>query len=262
MTFDGTAGAVPYTLLPPASGAGPAPVVVAWHLMDAPCTDAAFAAALPLAGVDAWRLYLGMPWSGRRAYPEGYELSRRDPMMAYADPVVRQATQEFPAAWAELASRFPFAEGPVGIVGGSLGGAVALAVAASGVVPVAAVAVVNAAIRATSLVSLIESMTGEPYAWNDASRAAAARLDFVARAAELPPATLVVSGEEDYPSFRADAADLAAALPRGKLVTVPGLAHPLAERPGDQPAPQLPEAKAVDAAMTDWFATHLGRGDV
>ncbi|GAB1645984.1 prolyl oligopeptidase family serine peptidase [Krasilnikovia sp. MM14-A1259] len=259
MSIQGTANEVPFTLLPPGSGDGPAPVVVAWHLMDAPCTDAAFAAALPLADVDAWRLYLGMPWSGARAFPEGYELSRRDPMMGYADPVVRQATEEFPAAWAELAARFPFADGPVGIVGGSLGGAVALAVAASGTVPVAAVAVVNAAIRATSVVSLVESMTGEPYRWDDASRAAAARLDFVARAAELPAATLVVSGEEDYPSFRADAADLAAALPDGRLVTVPGLAHPLAERPGDQPAPQSPVAKVVDAAMIDWFATHLPR---
>ena len=251
------AGEVPFTLLPPASGAGPAPVVVAWHLMDAPCTDAAFAAALPLSGLDAWRLYLGMPWCGQRAYPQGRELSRRDPMMLYVDPVVRQATDEFPAAWAELASRFPFADGPVGIVGGSLGGTVALTVAASGAVPVAAVAIVNAAIRATSVVSLIESATGEPYPWDDDSRAAAARLDYVARAADLPAATLVVSGEEDHPSFRADAAALADALPRGRLVSVPGLAHPLAEQPGEAPAPQLPVAAAVDAAMTDWFAGHL-----
>jgi pimeloyl-ACP methyl ester carboxylesterase len=254
------AGQVPFTLLPPASTAGPAPVVVAWHMMDAPCTNAAFAAALPLSGVDAWRLYLGMPWCGSRAYPEGYELSRRDPMMLYVDPVVRQAVEEFPAAWAELASRFPFADGPVGIVGGSLGGAVALAVAASGTMPVAAVAVVNAAIRAASVVSLVESMTDTPYRWDDASRAAAARLDFVARAAELPAATLVVSGEEDFASFRVDAAALASALPDGRLVTVPGLAHQLAERPGEEPAPQLPVAEVVDAAMTEWFVAHLPRG--
>jgi pimeloyl-ACP methyl ester carboxylesterase len=251
------AGEVPFTLLPPASGAGPAPVVVVWHMMDAPCTNAAFAAALPLSGVDAWRLYVGMPWCGKRAYPQGYELSRRDPMMLYVDPVVRQAVEEFPAVWADLVSRFPFADRPLGIVGGSLGGAVALAVAASGTVPVAAVAVVNAAIRAASVVSLIESVTGEPYRWDDDSRAAAARLDFVARAAELPAATLVVSGEEDYPALRADAAALASTLPGGRLVTVPDLGHPLAERPGEEPAPQLPVAKAVDAAMTDWFTAHL-----
>lgn len=258
MSIDGWAGGVPFTLSPPASHAGPAPAVVAWHMMDAPCTHAAFAAALPLAGVDAWRLYLGMPWCPPRADPEGLERSRRDPMMGYVDPVVRQATEEFPAAWAELAERFPFGDRPVGIVGGSLGGAVALAVAASGTIPVAAVAVVNAAIRASSVVSLIESTTGEPYRWDDASRAAAARLDFVARASDLPARTLVVSGEDDYPGLRADAVALAAALPQGRLVTVPGLAHPLAERPGEEPAPQLPVAKAVDATMTEWLATHLG----
>jgi pimeloyl-ACP methyl ester carboxylesterase len=229
-------------------------------MMDAPCTNAAFAAALPMSGVDAWRLYLGMPWCGPRAYPEGYELSRRDPMMRYVEPVVRQAMEEFPVAWADLAARFPFADRPVGIVGGSLGGAVALAVAASGTVPVAAVAVVNAAIRASSVVALIESVSGEPYRWDGASRAAAARLDFVARATELPAPTLVVSGEEDYPAFRADAAALATALPDGRLVTVPGLAHPLAERPGEEPAPQLPVAKAVDTAMIEWFTAHLRHG--
>jgi hypothetical protein len=68
---------------------------------------------------------------------------------------------------------------------------------------------------------------------------------------------LVVSGDEDYPAFRADAAALAAAVPGARLTTVPGLAHPLAERPGDQPAPQTPQAKTVDGAITAWFATHL-----
>src|SRR6059036_2038107 len=125
MTITGTAAGVPFTALPPPGG-GCAPLIVTWHMMDAPCTDAAFAAALPLAGLDAWRIHLGMPWCGARAYPEGYELSRQDPVMLYVDPVVRQATEEFPAALAHLRSRFPLNDGPVGIVGGSLGGAVAL----------------------------------------------------------------------------------------------------------------------------------------
>lgn len=57
--------------------------------------------------------------------------------------------------------------------------------------------------------------------------------------------------------FRADAAALAAAVPGARLTTVPGLAHPLAERPGDQPAPQTPQARIVDDAITAWFGTHL-----
>ncbi|MEU4235870.1 alpha/beta hydrolase [Actinoplanes sp. NPDC026619] len=257
MAIIGTAAGVPFTALPPAAG-GPAPLVVTWHMMDAPCTDEAFAAALPLSGVEAWRIHLGMPWCGPRSYPEGYELSRRDPMMLYVDPVVRQAADEFPAALADLRKRFPITDAPIGVVGGSLGGAVALTVTASKVVPVAALAVVNAAIRASSVVELVSGLSEQPYPWNDSARAAADRLDFVARATDLhSTALLVVSGDEDYPAFRADAAALAAAVPNAQLTTVPGLAHPLAERPGDQPAPQTPEAATVDAAITAWFTTHL-----
>ncbi|GII25879.1 alpha/beta fold hydrolase [Planosporangium mesophilum] len=257
MIVTGTAAGVPFTALPPVGG-GPAPLVVTWHMMDAPCTDAAFAAALPLAGVDAWRVHLGMPWCGARAYPEGYELSSRDPMMLYVDPVVRQAVDEFPAALVDLRARFPITDAPIGLVGASLGGAVALTVTASGVVPVAALAVVNAAIRASSVVALISGVTDTPYPWDDASRAAADRLDFIARAADLDgTALLVVSGDEDFPMFRIDAAALADTVPGASLITVPGLAHPLAERPGEEPAPQTPEAKLVDDAITAWFITHL-----
>ncbi|GIM96784.1 alpha/beta hydrolase family protein [Paractinoplanes toevensis] len=257
MAIIGTAAGVPFTALPP-SGNGPAPLVVTWHMMDAPCTDAAFAAALPMADVAAWRVHLGMPWCGSRSYPEGYELSRRDPMMLYVDPVVRQAVDEFPAALADLRERFPITDEPIGVVGASLGGAVALTVTASGIVPVAALAVVNAAIRASSVVELVAGLSEQPYPWDDDSRTAADRLDFIARAADLHGTpVLVVSGDEDYPAFRADAAALAAAVPKARLTTVPGLAHPLAERPGDQPAPQTPPARTVDAAITDWFAAHL-----
>src|SRR5215468_7980462 len=171
MAVTGTAAGVPFTALPPVGG-GPAPLVVTWHMMDAPCTDAAFAAALPLAGVQAWRVHLGMPWCGARAYPEGHELSRGDPMMLYVDPVVRQAVEEFPAALVDLRARFPIVDAPIGVVGGSLGGAGALAV-------------VNAAIRASSVVALVTDLTGQPYPWDDTSRAAADRLDFVARAEDL-----------------------------------------------------------------------------
>lgn len=163
-----------------------------------------------------------------------------------------------PADLADLRARFPIVDAPVGVVGGSLGGAVALSVTASGVVPVAALAVVNAAIRASSVVGLISDGSDRPYAWDDASRAAADRLDFVARAGDLDgTALLVVSGAEDFPTFRVDAEALADAVPGARLITVPGLAHPLAERPGEEPAPQLPEAKIVDEAISARFTAHL-----
>jgi hypothetical protein len=75
---------------------------------------------------------------------------------------------------------------------------------------------------------------------------------------------LVISGELDFPAFRTDAAELVDAL-RGRyaelgqvqLITVADLPHPLAEQPGLEAAPQLPAAKVVDEAMTEWFLSHL-----
>ncbi|WP_110945386.1 alpha/beta hydrolase family protein [Streptomyces avicenniae] len=274
-----TAAGVPFAALPPSvpTAEERPPLLVTWHLMDPPRTEAAFAAALPLRGVPAWRVHLGMPWCGARQLPGGdaevVERVRRDAVHGYLEPVVDQAVDEFPGALAELRERFPVAAGgPIGVVGGSLGGAVALRVMAEGRVRVGVGAVVNAAVRARSIVGLLEGVTGRPYPWTDASRAVAGRLDFVARAGDLArgetqPPLLVVSGAQDYPDLRTDAADLVAAL-RGRyadedhvqLLTVPGLDHPLAEPPGDAPAPQLPTARVVDAAMTEWFVRHLTPG--
>ena len=53
-TITGTAAGVPFTALPPTTTIdGPAPLIVTWHMLDAPRTDAAFAAALPMIGVPA-----------------------------------------------------------------------------------------------------------------------------------------------------------------------------------------------------------------
>ncbi|SDD10418.1 alpha/beta hydrolase family protein [Actinokineospora iranica] len=277
----GVAAGVPFTALPPAVPAGgPAPLVLTWHMIDAPRTDAAFAAALPLAGVPAWRVHLGMPLCGARMADGSMDAvvarAIEDAVLSYAAPFVRQAVDELPAALADLRERLPVDDGPIGVVGGSLGGAVALRVLAERRIPVAAAAVVNAAVRARSLVALIEGLTEQPYRWTDEAAQAAADLDFVARSGDIAggpaqPPLLLVSGEQDYPTFRADTAELAAAL-RGRyrrpddvrLITVPDLAHPLAEPPGVEPAPQLPQATAVDAEITAWFRHHLvssGRTD-
>lgn len=259
--ISGVAAGVPFTALPPSSD-GPAPLVIAWHLLDAPCTDAAFAAALPLSGVAAWRVYLGLPMCGARSAPNGQDaivaLAREDIVLRYVDNLVRQAFDEFPAALAEIRARFGIADGPIGVVGGSLGGAVASLVLAERPVPIAAGALLNAAIRARSVAEVVEQGMDAPYVWTDAARAAADRLDFVARADELADVpVLVVSGELDHPPLRADALELAAELPRSRLVSVSGLDHPLAERPGAEPAPQIPHARVVDHAVTDWFNRHL-----
>jgi pimeloyl-ACP methyl ester carboxylesterase len=265
--ISGVAAGVPFTALPPAVPlSGPAPLVIAWHMLDAPCTDAAFAAALPLDDLPAWRVYLGMPMCGARSAPSGREaiidLAREDIVLRYVDGLVRKAVGEFPAALAAVRERFDIAERPIAVVGGSLGGAVASLVLAESPVPIAAAALINAGIRARSVASLVERGQGIPYTWTDAARQAADRLDFVARAEDIAAggaAVLVVSGELDYPELRADAIDLADALGTD-LVSVPGLDHPLAQRPGTEPAPQIPNAKVVDEAVTAWFLRHCFSG--
>jgi hypothetical protein len=140
---------------------------------------------------------------------------------------------------------------------------VLLQILARSQIPIAAAAVVNPAVRVRSAVGLVGGGTGRPYPWNAESRKAADRLDFVAHvediAARTPqPPLLVLSGELDYPISCTDAAELVGALRERyaqpdhiQLTTVPDLAHPLAEPPGLQPAPQLPAAKTVDETIED-----------
>ena len=142
----------------------------------------------------------------------------------------------------------------------------ALRVLTAGETPIRAVALVNPAVRMRSVVGLVEGLAGHPYRWTAQADETADELDFVARAAELTaqPPLLLVSGERDHPDLRTDAAALVDALraryaqpDEVELVTVPDLAHPLAEEPGMEPAPQLPTARAVDEILTRWFVRQL-----
>ncbi|MDT7568746.1 MAG: hypothetical protein QOG76_7370 [Pseudonocardiales bacterium] len=273
-TITGTAAGVPFTALPPTgSTGGPAPLIVTWHMLDAPRTDAAFAAALPMTGVPAWRVHLGMPMCGARMVDGRVdaiiELARKDALMAFLAPFVHQAAEEFPAALVALRDQLPVDDGPIGVLGGSLGGAVALEVLTMQRVPIKAVALVNPAVRIRSVVGLVVTgMTGsaEPYPWTAESRKTADELDFVARAEDVTaqPPLLLVSGELDHPALRTDAAALIDALRERyahpdevELRTVPDLPHPLADEPGLEPAPQRPAAKVVDGILTQWFLRQL-----
>ncbi|GAA1205620.1 prolyl oligopeptidase family serine peptidase [Pseudonocardia alaniniphila] len=273
-TITGTAAGVPFTALPPTGATdGPAPLIVTWHMLDAPRTDAAFAAALPMSGVPAWRVHLGMPMCGARMVDGRVdailELARKDALMAFLAPFVHQAADEFPAALVALRDQLPVDDEPIGILGGSLGGAVALEVLATRRAPITAVALVNPAVRIRSVIGLVHrDMAGSEleYPWTVESRTTADELDFVARAGDIAADTplLLVSGELDHPALRTDAAALVDALHRRyadpdevELRTVPGLAHPLADEPGLEPAPQLPTAKAVDEILTQWFLRQL-----
>ncbi|MEU6262429.1 alpha/beta hydrolase family protein [Saccharopolyspora shandongensis] len=257
----GTAAGVPFTALPPAED-GPAPLIVTWHMLDAPRSDAAFAAALPMNDLPAWRVHLGMPMCGARmvdgSMDAGLELIREDVLMSALHPFVRQAAEEFPAALESIRAQLPVDDGPIGVLGGSLGGAVALRILADTGVPVFAGAVVNAAIRIRSVVDLFPG----DYPYDAESEKVADSLDFVAKADTIAGRAplLVVSGELDHPALRTDASDLVNALgERSELLPIPGLAHPLADEPGIEPAPQLPLAREVDAGLTAWFRRHLAK---
>lgn len=232
MVITGEAAGVRFVAVPPA-GDGRRLVVV-WHLVGEPGSPEAMAEALPLAGVDAWRLYAALP-----AWGEG-----PDPVVDGYVPLVESAVAAMPALVAAARDRFGCDDGPVDVVGGSAGGHVALTTAVRGVVAVRRVAVVNPAVRVQAVVEAsIEVGALEAYTWTDASRAAVRPLDVLARAAEVDVPLLVVRGEQEYPAFRPVQAALCAAVPGARLVDVPGLGHML-----------VTARDVVDAEVTTWLA--------
>jgi pimeloyl-ACP methyl ester carboxylesterase len=70
-------------------------------------------------------------------------------------PVAHQAADELPAALVALRDQLPVDNEPIGILGGSLGGAVALEVLTAARTPIKAVALVNPAVRIRSVVELV-----------------------------------------------------------------------------------------------------------
>jgi hypothetical protein len=268
----GVAAGVPYVALPPVGTpeGESAPLVVAWHLHDPPRSERAMAAALPLKGLPAWRVYLGLPLSGSRLPDGGLEaflqLSYQDAVLKVFGPVCRQAVEEFPAALAALRTELPLGEGPLGLLGGSVGALVALCVLAETDLPVGAVALVSPAIRLAGVVAANERRFDVTYPWTEQSRAVAERLDFVARAEELverdAAVLLVVGALDDEEGIRAPAEQLWQMLSRHApdrtaLTTIPEMAHALAEEPGLDPAPQTPHAARVDTVVAGWFHRHL-----
>ncbi|MHA6617094.1 alpha/beta hydrolase family protein [Pseudonocardia sp. DLS-67] len=263
----GTAAGVPFLAVPPEGDRAATPVVVAWHLMDPPRTEAAFAAALPLAGLDAWRIYLGLPMHGARFPDDGVDglmrLGYEDAVQNLYGPISARAAAEFTPAYAELRGRLGFRDGPIGLLGGSLGSAVAQLVVAGGGFDVAAAVLVSPLAQLNAVVEAVGRKFGMSYPWSEPALEIAGRLDFVARADEVAacPATLLVVGEDDdEQGFRAPARKLRDALARrvrAELVVVPGMPHALAEEPGIEPAPRLPAAAEADRLAVDWFARHL-----
>jgi pimeloyl-ACP methyl ester carboxylesterase len=272
----GIAADVPFVALPPAErrdGDEAAPLIVAWHLNDPPRSAAAMASALPLAGVAAWRVYLDLPMHGRRQLPGGLDefmqLGYEDAVLKAFEPQVSQAVAEVPAVLAELQARLPLTDGPIGLVGASIGTLPAQLVIAEGAARVAAAALISPVIQLAEVVAANERRFNVTYPWSDASRAVASQLDFFARALEIAardpqPALLLITGAEDDPAFRLQTQRLHSELrqrykdpERLRQMSIPGMKHGFATEPGIEPAPQTTEAQLVDAATTNWFRGYL-----
>jgi pimeloyl-ACP methyl ester carboxylesterase len=262
--YTDTAAGVPSVTVPPPSGRSDAPVVVAWHLGDPPRTEAGMAAALPLDGLDAWRVYLGLPLHGSRSpgLDAYFRLGAQDAVNLLFGPVTEQAVAEFPDTLATLAECHGFGAGPLAVVGGSHGSLVAQEVAIARPDVVAAV-LVSPVAQLRTIVAANERRFGMTYPWNAPAEAIADRLDFVARAAETAlnaPAVRIVVGADDVAEVREPAAELRAALAAGytdpgrvDLVTVPGMEHALA----DEEECPLACAAEVDRLAVDWLRHHL-----
>lgn len=269
----GSAAGVPYVAHRPQGDGEQAPLVVVLHLMDPPRSEVAMAAALPLAGVPAWRAYLSLPMFGARIPPECAEafvrLGGEDALQKVLAPVIEQAAEELPGVIASLREQLPVAGGPVALVGGSAGAAAVLLALAEASIAVRAAVLVNAAVRATDVIAAGERIFSTPYRWTDAARRTADRLDFVTRAGDIAsripqPGVLLVNGTDDDPVFGASADELYEALSarwwspaQVERVRVQGLGHALAEEPGLDAAPQTPGAARVDRVVTDWLTRRL-----
>jgi alpha-beta hydrolase superfamily lysophospholipase len=185
-------------------------------------------------------------------------------------PVFDQAIAEFEPALAELRQRFGLGSGPLGLLGGSAGAAIALLVLAESDVPVAATVLVSPVVQLRPVIEAGERHFGVMYNWSDRSLEVARRIDFIARAneiAEQESAILLIVGEEDDPGIRGPAASLRDALAgsyadtsRLKLESIAGMGHALVEEPGIEPAPQTAHAAQVDRLAADWFRRYLVLG--
>jgi len=271
----GEAAGVPYAAMPPGAEGEPgsAPLIVGWHLNDPPRSAAALAAALPLAGVPAWRVFLDLPMHGRRQLPGGLQefmqLGYADAVLEAFEPQVSQAVAEFPAVLADLRARLPVADGPIGLLGASIGALPAQLVMADRLAQVSAAVLISPVIQLAEVVAANERRFGVTYPWTDASREVAARFDLVARAADIAtadpqPALLLVVGAEDDPAFSRQCERLQAELDhrysdgqRVTMTTIPDMSHAFAAEPGIEPEPQTPQARRIESAATEWFTRHL-----
>ncbi|THG34423.1 alpha/beta hydrolase [Glaciibacter flavus] len=242
-----------------------APVIAAWHLLDPPRSEAAFAAALPLDGLDATVIYFGLPLNGERMPAGGMDaimqLASEDPVTRLFEPICLGAIAEFPQAFSDAREHLGVdPSAPVGLLGGSAGSAVAAGVLASGASEARAVVLVSPMLQLEPNIEQMSAFFGRgAYDWKPPAQAVATQLDFVRQAPEIDAtgaAVLVVAGADDEEGFLSPARAFADAS-SAELRVVDGVGHALAEEPGIEPAPQTAGAAAYDAIAVAWFRDHL-----
>ncbi len=273
-TITGTAAGVPFIAVPPTTSPHEtAPIVIAWHLLDAPRTPAAFAAAVPLAGLDAWRVYLTLPLCGARMPAGGFDeitrLGMEDAVKHLYEPIIVGAADEFPAVLSDLRQQLSAHSSALGLLGGSAGSAVAQLVLAESGLSIGATVLVSPMPQLRPVISLMSTWFGVFYTWSDTSDGIASRLDFAARADEIATRQhespiLMILGDADDETLISSTRDEHAALlglyanpDRIPLVMIAGMPHALAEGDGIEPAPQNADAAEVDQLAAEWFRQHL-----
>jgi dienelactone hydrolase len=259
--LSGVAAGVPCLALPPAGDTRRAPLVVAWGGLGPPGSEQAMAAALPLARLPAWRAYLpllaaGVPTGG----PEELLRPGAEAQLLGADARLEQEVAGFPAVVAALRAGLAVDEGPLGLVGGSLGAAVALLALAEGRVPVRAAALLCPGVQ-------LDWAAGNRR--TEAAGAVAEPSDFLALADRIAaqdpqPALVLVTGARDAGGIREPAERVWHTLAsryhdpgRVGLLVVPELGRTPAGEPGLRPAARTLGGARADAAVTGWLDRHL-----
>lgn len=250
----GVAAGVPYIALPPADSTRPAPMIAVWHLMDAPASEEAMAAAVPMPALPAWRIYFGLPMTGKRGLAEGeyFRLASEDAVTNVYHPQAEQGADEFPAALAQLRAELPIADGPVGIAGGSAGSMIAYEITARAEVPIFAAAFMSPVTQLAPLIAANERRYGITFTWTDENRALADHYDYVRRANEIKVPATVIVGEHDDIAIREPAQHLHKASDV-QLVTIPGMEHEFADQNGAADK----NSALVDAELVRWFSQYL-----
>ncbi|MBW8482974.1 hypothetical protein [Actinomadura parmotrematis] len=268
----GAAAGAAYVALPPtAVDARPAgrpgeatELIAAWPGFDPPRTAAALAAAMPMTGVPAWRVYLDLPAAARP--PAGLGSAaflETEGVHAYAT-AVRRAAESLPDVLAALRRDLGLPDGPIGLAGFSAGAAAALLVLAAGDVPVSTAALVAPVVSPGRTARLLEQRAGRERAWTAEAAELAERLDLgtlAPRIAERDTALLLIGGAKDRIVPPAETTALRDTLRRGGMGAVEAatfrMGHALAAEPGTEARPPITEAVRVDGVLSDWFRERI-----